>query len=222
MALHFPIRYNGSVSNLPHNFPDYLVYFVGQWNRLLMRLLYGSQVTDRGIRQLYRIPRIRFRNGRVIFGQGSILRGRMTVVFGGAVPGQLTLGASFVGDGDITLSPRGGTVTIGNGCFVGQGSVLQAHACSSITLGEGVMVAHRVTIVASNHSMTIGRPMSLQPEYGKGIIIGNDVWIGAHSVILDGVTIGDGAVVAAGAVVREDVAPFAIVGGVPGSANRNS
>lgn len=47
------------------------------------------------------------------------------------------------------------------------------------------------------------------------VVIGNDVWIGSHSLILGGVTIGDGAVVAAGAVVTKDVEPYTIVGGVP-------
>jgi len=45
--------------------------------------------------------------------------------------------------------------------------------------------------------------------------VGNDVWIGARAIVLDGVSIGDGAIVAAGAVVSRDVAPYAIVGGVP-------
>ena len=51
-------------------------------------------------------------------------------------------------------------------------------------------------------------------EY-KAIVIQNDVWIGARAVILDGVTIGDGAIVASGSVVTKDVAPYTIVGGVP-------
>lgn len=49
----------------------------------------------------------------------------------------------------------------------------------------------------------------------KPIIIGNDVWIGARVVILDGVKVGDGAVIATGAIVTKDVPPYAIVGGVP-------
>lgn len=52
-------------------------------------------------------------------------------------------------------------------------------------------------------------------EY-KPIIIGNDVWIGARSIILDGVTIGHGAVIAANSVITKDVPPYAIVGGTPG------
>jgi virginiamycin A acetyltransferase len=53
------------------------------------------------------------------------------------------------------------------------------------------------------------------PEKRNFIVIGNDVWIGANAIILPGVTIGDGAIVAAGAVVSRDVPPYAIVGGVP-------
>jgi acetyltransferase-like isoleucine patch superfamily enzyme len=187
----------------------------GQVNRVVLKLLYGGQVRDRGIRQLYRVPVLRFRNGHVIFGRGSILRGRLMIVFGGSAPGQLTLGDSFVGDGDISLNPRGGSITIGNRCFIGGGSVLQAYTESSITLGDDVMIAHGVTVLASNHGVSAGVLMNLQPEHGNGIRIGNDAWIAAHAVILDGVTIGDGAVVAAGAVVRTDVAPNTIVGGVP-------
>lgn len=53
-----------------------------------------------------------------------------------------------------------------------------------------------------------------EPAYER-IIIGHDVWIGARAMILDGVTVGTGAVIAAGAVVTKDVPPYAIVGGVP-------
>ena len=53
-----------------------------------------------------------------------------------------------------------------------------------------------------------------EPEF-KEVKIGNDVWIGARAMIMDGVSVGDGTVIAAGAVVTKDVPPFAIVGGVP-------
>jgi len=49
----------------------------------------------------------------------------------------------------------------------------------------------------------------------KNVTIGNDVWIGARALVLDGITIGDGAIIAAGAIVTKDVPPYAIVGGVP-------
>ena len=52
-------------------------------------------------------------------------------------------------------------------------------------------------------------------EFGDNVCVGNDVWIGADSLLMDGVTIGDGAVVAARSVVTQDVPPYAIVGGTP-------
>lgn len=52
-------------------------------------------------------------------------------------------------------------------------------------------------------------------DYKKTVVIGNDVWIGSNAIVLQGVTIGDGAVVAAGAVVTKDVPSYTVVGGVP-------
>jgi len=72
-----------------------------------------------------------------------------------------------------------------------------------------------VYIVDSNHGIQKNVPMNQQPNSSQPIQIGNDVWIGAQAAILSGVSIGDGAIVATGSVVREDVAPYSIVGGVP-------
>jgi maltose O-acetyltransferase len=63
--------------------------------------------------------------------------------------------------------------------------------------------------------MEAGIPMRLQPLKSAPVRIGNDVWIGARCIILPGVTIGDGAVLAAGAVVTRAVPANAIMGGVP-------
>ncbi len=57
--------------------------------------------------------------------------------------------------------------------------------------------------------------MTFARRRGDSVIIGNDVWIGHAAIVLPGVTVGDGAVIAAGAVVSKDVAPYTIVGGVP-------
>jgi len=89
------------------------------------------------------------------------------------------------------------------------------YASSRISIGADSMIAPFVYIVDSDHGILKGIPMNQQANVAKPITIGRDVWIGAHSVILSGVNIGDGAVVAAGAVVRDDVLPNTIVGGIP-------
>jgi maltose O-acetyltransferase len=77
------------------------------------------------------------------------------------------------------------------------------------------MMGPEVLIYTANHGMEPGVPMRLQPLHSAPVRIGNDVWIGARCILLPGVTIHDGAVVAAGAVVTRDVPANAIAGGVP-------
>lgn len=79
------------------------------------------------------------------------------------------------------------------------------------------MMGPRVTILALNHEFSsVDVPMIRQGHAApKPVIIGNDVWIGAQAIILPGVTVGDGAIVGAGAVVAKPVAPFTIVAGNP-------
>lgn len=108
----------------------------------------------------------------------------------------------------------GGSITIGRSCYVGHYSVLSGQG--GLAIGDDVLIADHVTIFASNHRFEDpSRPIREQGETARGIRVGSDVWIATHAVILDGVTIGDGAVVAAGAVVSKDVPPGEIVGGVP-------
>jgi acetyltransferase-like isoleucine patch superfamily enzyme len=84
--------------------------------------------------------------------------------------------------------------------------------------GGGIFIGNDVLIAAGAALMSQGHPID-PPRWGrnvsKPISIGNEVWIGAHAVVLPGVTIGDGAVVAAGAVVSRDVPSYAVVAGVP-------
>ena len=86
----------------------------------------------------------------------------------------------------------------------------------TIRIGEDTIIGPYVSFHAENHIFGAGNiPIRLQGERRKGITVGKDCWIGAKATILDGVTIGTGAVIAAGAVVVKDVAPYTVVGGVP-------
>jgi acetyltransferase-like isoleucine patch superfamily enzyme len=84
----------------------------------------------------------------------------------------------------------------------------------------GLEIGNRVLIASHVVISTQGHPLSL-PRWGrtlhKSIIIGNDVWVGANACILGGVTIGDGAIIAAGSVVTKDVPKNTLVAGVPAS-----
>lgn len=100
----------------------------------------------------------------------------------------------------------------------GKNLQLNPGACiyGNVSIGDNVMIAPNVVIAGGNHGIIHnGTPMMLQKDVSIGIIIKNDVWIGANSVILDGITIEDGAVIAAGAVVNRNVEAYSIVAGVP-------
>jgi acetyltransferase-like isoleucine patch superfamily enzyme len=89
-------------------------------------------------------------------------------------------------------------------------------ATGGLTIGDDVSIAHSVSILTTNHNYAdLDPPIRDQGVQERATTISDDVWIGCGSRILAGVTIGKGAVVAAGAVVTKDVEPYAVVGGVP-------
>lgn len=114
----------------------------------------------------------------------------------------------------INAGPPEGFVRIGKRSGVGQGALLYGNG--GLTIGDNVMVAGHSSIVASSHNYDDPSiPMVDQGYSAKGIVIGDNVWVGAGARIVDGVTIGEGAVIGANAVVTRSVAPGQRVGGVP-------
>ena len=89
---------------------------------------------------------------------------------------------------------------------------------AGIRIGAGTRVASGAALYAFDHGMAPDRTIRSQPVRSQGIDVGADVWIGANACITDGVTVGDHAVVAMGAVVTRDVPAWAIVGGAPARA----
>jgi len=102
---------------------------------------------------------------------------------------------------------EGATLVLGEG-YVNNKSTIDCF--SSITIGNGVVISKGVTIRDSDNHAIDG-----VKEISAPIVIGDHVWIGINATILKGVSIGNGAVVAAGAVVTKDVPANALVGGVP-------
>lgn len=100
---------------------------------------------------------------------------------------------------------------IGNNVLIGRYSIL--HHCD---IGDDVLIGERCTLLSGSRQHSFARrdvPMNRQGGFKRRIRVGSDVWLGSHAVVMADVA--DGAVVAAAAVVNQDVPPFGIVGGVP-------
>ncbi len=105
-------------------------------------------------------------------------------------------------------------IKIGKNSLVGEYSVIRGQG--GVTIGDRVYTSPFTQIIAVNHVFDDPkRPFVEQGITAEGIVIEDDVWLGAGAVITDGVRVGRGAVVAAGAVVTKDVPPHTVVGGVP-------
>lgn len=102
----------------------------------------------------------------------------------------------------------GSNTTINRGCRI---LASHFHKDVKVIIGNYVAIAPEVCMLAAGHNY---KKRDL-PDTAASIMVGDYVWIGARSIILQGVTIGEGAVVAAGSVVSKDVAPYTIVAGVP-------
>ena len=104
----------------------------------------------------------------------------------------------------------GKNIHIGKDVFINSGCHFQDQG--GIKIGDGVFIGHNVVLATINHDLL---PRNNRKNHYEPIEIGSHVWIGSNATILQGVTIGEWAVVAAGAVVTKDVPPFTVVGGVP-------
>lgn len=105
-------------------------------------------------------------------------------------------------------------ISVGSGTTINRGCRFYAshhHKDVRIRIGNHVAVAPEVSFFAAGHDYT---QLSL-PDTAASITVGDHVWIGARSVILQGVNIGEGAVIAAGSIVTKDVPPYTVVAGVP-------
>lgn len=104
----------------------------------------------------------------------------------------------------------GQNITFGKNVFLNTGCTFQD--LGGITIGDASQIGQNVTLCTLNHGLA---PEMRNTIYPKPIHIGKNVWIGANALVLPGVTIGDNAVIAAGAVVTKDVPADTVVGGNP-------
>ena len=112
------------------------------------------------------------------------------------------------------IAPSGGHIHVGQNSFLNVFATLIGHG--GIDIGENVLIGPHSTVVAANHTYDDADVTIDAQEISKeGVEIHDDVWIGANCTILDGVTVGEGSVVAAGSVVTKSVPEYSVVAGVP-------
>ncbi len=129
--------------------------------------------------------------------------------------------------GQLVVFGHGGKISIGDYCYIGHDTCIWS--AKEITIGDRVLIAHNCSIFDNNthpfdeverhkqfrEIVTTGFPKKQDGLFEKEIIIEDDAWISAYSIISKGVRIGKGAVVGAGSVVTHDVPPYTLVAGNP-------
>jgi acetyltransferase-like isoleucine patch superfamily enzyme len=116
----------------------------------------------------------------------------------------------------LELGSGEGSLHVGSNTFIQSGCILNAFV-GNITIGANCMIAAHCALTPYQHGFAdTRRLMREQPLTSRGdIVIEDDVWLGLNASVMDGVNVGQGAVVGAGAVVTKDIPPYAIAGGVP-------
>jgi acetyltransferase-like isoleucine patch superfamily enzyme len=188
----------------------------------LRAILYRLILHMDGIAAIENGVRLRFANyirlGRSVYlDQGAYLH---------ACPNGIEIGANTIVMHGAVLHvynfrdlPHAG-IKIGRDSLVGEYSVIRGQG--GVTIGDRVYTSPFTQIIAVNHVFdNPDRPFVEQGITAQGIVIEDDVWLGAGAVITDGVCVGKGAVVAAGAVVTKDVQAHTVVGGVPARLIKN-
>ncbi len=105
-------------------------------------------------------------------------------------------------------------IEIGKHSFINSGVRFSPAFNVKITIGDNVLIGPECQFETMNHSVTINKNKK-RDDYPESIVIEDQVWLAARVIVLPGVRIGKGSVVAAGAVVTKDVPPYSLVGGVP-------
>jgi acetyltransferase-like isoleucine patch superfamily enzyme len=139
---------------------------------------------------------------------------------GGGVKLQIRRGArvrfgrwTWIGH-DTKIRCHEGEVRIGSKTVLGQECTISAY--QHVSIGDQCILADRVMLIDFDHNVAeVERPIRVQGIYKRDVRVGNNVWIGFAAQILRGVTVGDNAIVGAGAVVTKDVPANAVVAGVP-------
>ena len=179
-------------------------------------VLYKSILRTSGFAAIENSVRLRFAD-HITLGHGSYIdQGAYLHACPNGItigPGTIVMHGAILHVYNFRGMPHSG-ITIGRDSLVGEYSVIRGQG--GVRIGDRVYTSPFTQIIAVNHVFDDpNRPFVEQGITAEGIVIEDDVWIGASAIITDGVRLGRGSIVAAGAVVTADVEPHTVVGGVP-------
>jgi acetyltransferase-like isoleucine patch superfamily enzyme len=207
--------------SIPRYFYEQTVLFLLGWIPTIIgisirSLAYKLILKTHGLAAIENKVRLRYTSEISLGSQVYIDEG----VYIHATPGGVKIGANSIVMHRAVLHvynfrdmPHSG-ITIGEDCLIGEFTVIRGQG--GVTIGDRVYTSPMTQIIAVNHIFeNPDVPFIEQGIRAEGIQIEDDVWLGSNSVITDGVHIGKGAVVAAGAVVTRDVPPHTLVAGIP-------
>ena len=168
------------------------------------------------IRRRVRVRWLNTRRGIRIAASAYIAKSALiqTACDGRSPGGRIVIAGGVIISDGVIVATYGGAIEIAANAYVGPYCVLYGHG--GLTIGRNTMIGAHTVIIPANHGFErIDVPMNTQPLTKKGIVIGEDVWIGSGCRILDGVHIGGGSVIGAGCVVTKNIDPYSIALGVP-------
>ncbi len=149
----------------------------------------------------------------------NVIIGATTIVYKSAIIENRNGGSVEIGEGceifdGVLILSYGGNIHIGDNCSINPYTIIYGHG--GLLIGNNVLIAGGVMIIPNNHNFIEKKKTIIEQGCtAKGITIEDDVWIGHGCSILDGVTIREGTVIAAGSVVNQSTEPYSIVAGVP-------
>lgn len=177
----------------------------------MIRLIKSIYAILVNLNNRFRIVLLNWRDGISVDKSCQVYKGAQVRIWKG---GAIIIGPKAEIMTGALIFTYGGNITIGENCSINPYCVLYGHG--GLSIGNNVLIAGGTMIIPSNHTFADRSvPIALQGNEARGIVIEDDVWIGHACSILDGVTIGKGSVIAAGSVVKDNVEPYSVMGGVP-------
>lgn len=149
----------------------------------------------------------------VVISEGCILDGRNLDSNRAVV-----LGNDVILSNNVVLSCKNGVILIGNHTGINSGAIIQSTNNCPVTIGDDVIIGQMSCVIGGGNYNTdrLDIPIRLQGiKNDGGVVIGNNVWLGAHVMILGGVQVGIGSVIAASAVLTRSIPPYSIAKGIP-------